>query len=255
MADQLAGGPLQLALQQEHVGSLAWQTGWQGEASELPSLLPLRRCCSCCRSFCAAAAAAAATRTSTHAVPCLPVCAVQDLKDHFGTVGRVVFADVLREDGPGSRSKVGVACLAGSRGDALQLQAKRCARGGTRGCWPTLPWAASLAFRVQCLNKLMLRATQGCGIVEFESPDGAAAAILQLHDTELGGRKIWVRSEACLVQPLSQPTSQSVSLVSYTRPRGGGCARLLLLPGGLPAGCGCQALCLHDKLMAVMHML
>ncbi|PRW60040.1 RNA binding isoform C [Chlorella sorokiniana] len=64
----------------------------------------------------------------------------QDLKDHFGTVGRVVFADVLREDGPGSRSK-------------------------------------------------------GCGIVEYETPDEAAAAILELHDSELGGRKIWVRED------------------------------------------------------------
>ncbi|KAL4458907.1 hypothetical protein ABPG75_013772 [Micractinium tetrahymenae] len=64
----------------------------------------------------------------------------QDLKDHFSTVGRVRFADVLREAGPGSRSK-------------------------------------------------------GCGIIEFESPDEAAAAIQQLNDSELGGRKIWIRED------------------------------------------------------------
>ncbi len=63
---------------------------------------------------------------------------MQDLKDHFGAVGRVRFADVLREAGPGSRSK-------------------------------------------------------GCGIVEFETPEEAAEAIQQLNDTELGGRKIWIR--------------------------------------------------------------
>lgn len=63
---------------------------------------------------------------------------MQDLKDHFSGVGRVRFADVLREAGPGSRSK-------------------------------------------------------GCGIVEFESAEEAAEAIQQLNDSELGGRKIWIR--------------------------------------------------------------
>ena len=62
----------------------------------------------------------------------------QDLKDYFGAVGNVRYADVLREAGPGSRSK-------------------------------------------------------GCGIVEFETPDEAAAAIVQLNDTELDGRKIFIR--------------------------------------------------------------
>lgn len=56
----------------------------------------------------------------------------------FGQVGRVRYADVLREAGPGSRSK-------------------------------------------------------GCGIVEFEAPEEAAAAITDLHDTVLGGRQIFVR--------------------------------------------------------------
>lgn len=64
----------------------------------------------------------------------------QDLKDHFSGVGRVRFADVLREAGPGSRSK-------------------------------------------------------GCGIVEFESAEEAAEAIQQLNDSELGGRKIWIRED------------------------------------------------------------
>ena len=35
--------------------------------------------------------------------------------------------------------------------------------------------------------------SKGCGIVEFETPDEAAAAIQQLHDSELGGRKVFVR--------------------------------------------------------------
>ncbi|PSC76783.1 RNA-binding domain-containing [Micractinium conductrix] len=64
----------------------------------------------------------------------------QDLKDHFSSAGRVVYSDVLREAGPGSRSK-------------------------------------------------------GCGIVEFETADEAAAAIQSLHDTDLNGRKIWIRED------------------------------------------------------------
>jgi RNA recognition motif-containing protein len=43
----------------------------------------------------------------------------QDLKDHFGQVGTVRYADVLREGGPSGRSKV-----SGSRrGPALQFAA------------------------------------------------------------------------------------------------------------------------------------
>ena len=36
---------------------------------------------------------------------------------------------------------------------------------------------------------------RGCGIVEFESPDEAIAAIEQLNDTDLGGRPIQVRED------------------------------------------------------------
>lgn len=35
--------------------------------------------------------------------------------------------------------------------------------------------------------------SKGCGIVEFEAPEEAAAAITDLHDTVLGGRQIFVR--------------------------------------------------------------
>ena len=35
--------------------------------------------------------------------------------------------------------------------------------------------------------------SKGCGIVEFETPDDAAAAILELNDAELDGRKIFIR--------------------------------------------------------------
>lgn len=64
----------------------------------------------------------------------------QELKDHFSVVGPVRFADVLREGGPGSRSK-------------------------------------------------------GCGIVEFETPEAAAAAIEGLNGTELDGRQVFVRED------------------------------------------------------------
>jgi len=37
--------------------------------------------------------------------------------------------------------------------------------------------------------------SKGCGIVEFESPDEAIAAIEQLNDTDLGGRPIQVRED------------------------------------------------------------
>lgn len=36
---------------------------------------------------------------------------------------------------------------------------------------------------------------KGCGIVEFERPEEAAAAIRQLHDTELDGRLVFVRED------------------------------------------------------------
>ncbi|KAL4541460.1 hypothetical protein Ndes2526B_g05987 [Nannochloris sp. 'desiccata'] len=64
----------------------------------------------------------------------------QDLKDFFGQVGTVKYADVLREGGPGSRSK-------------------------------------------------------GCGIVEFETPEEAAAAIQRLNHAELDGRQVFVRED------------------------------------------------------------
>lgn len=64
----------------------------------------------------------------------------QDLKDFFGRVGTVRYADVMREAGPGSRSK-------------------------------------------------------GCGIVEFETPEEAAAAIADLNNTDLDGRLIFVRED------------------------------------------------------------
>lgn len=58
-------------------------------------------------------------------------------------VGTVRYADVMREGGPGSRSK-------------------------------------------------------GCGIVEFETPEEALAAIQHLNHTELDGRQIFVREARCL---------------------------------------------------------
>lgn len=64
----------------------------------------------------------------------------QQLKDFFSTVGTVKYADVLREGGPGSRSK-------------------------------------------------------GCGIVEFELPEEAAAAIQQLNHAELDGRQVFIRED------------------------------------------------------------
>ena len=39
------------------------------------------------------------------------------------------------------------------------------------------------------------RRSKGCGIVEFETPDEAARAILELHDSILEGRKILVRED------------------------------------------------------------
>jgi RNA recognition motif-containing protein len=64
----------------------------------------------------------------------------QDLKDYFAKAGTVRYADVMREAGPGSRSK-------------------------------------------------------GCGIVEYETPEEAVAAIQQLNHTELDGRQIFVRED------------------------------------------------------------
>eukprot|EP00887_Chlorella_sp_A99_P006612 scaffold3.g6612.t1 len=64
----------------------------------------------------------------------------QTLKDRFSEVGNVRYADVLREAGPGSRSK-------------------------------------------------------GCGIVEFETPEEALAAIQQLNHTDLDGRQIFDRED------------------------------------------------------------
>jgi len=37
--------------------------------------------------------------------------------------------------------------------------------------------------------------SKGCGIVEFATPDGAAEAILTLNDTEMSGRRIFVRED------------------------------------------------------------
>jgi RNA recognition motif-containing protein len=37
--------------------------------------------------------------------------------------------------------------------------------------------------------------SKGCGIVEFERPEDAAAAILKLHDSLLGGRPLCVRED------------------------------------------------------------
>lgn len=64
----------------------------------------------------------------------------QDLKDHFSQIGPVKYADVLREAGPGSRSK-------------------------------------------------------GCGVVEYSTPEEAAASIQKLNHSELSGRTIFVRED------------------------------------------------------------
>jgi len=37
--------------------------------------------------------------------------------------------------------------------------------------------------------------SKGCGIVEFEQPEEAARAIRELNDTDLGGRRIYVRED------------------------------------------------------------
>lgn len=37
--------------------------------------------------------------------------------------------------------------------------------------------------------------SKGCGVVEYEAPEEAAAAILNLHDRELGGRLLCVRED------------------------------------------------------------
>ena len=62
---------------------------------------------------------------------------LQDLKDHFGQVGSVRHADVLREGGPGSRSKgCGIVEVGGGQGRAhgMQLIAARLASSWPSAC-------------------------------------------------------------------------------------------------------------------------
>ncbi len=79
----------------------------------------------------------------------------QDLKDHFGKVGRVVFADVLREGGPGSRSKVGGTCSAGC--DSWYV---RCAREGPAAAarWVVMPILLRIAGVAWLLEEAGLEA-------------------------------------------------------------------------------------------------
>jgi RNA recognition motif-containing protein len=87
----------------------------------------------------------------------------QDLKDFFTRVGSVKYADVLREGGPGSRSK-------------------------------------------------------GCGVVEFSTPEEAAAAIQELNHAELDGRQIFVREDREDFELKGEPTGGGVP---QKRPRSG----------------------------------
>eukprot|EP00629_Pelagomonadales_sp_RCC1024_P017454 CAMPEP_0119261084 /NCGR_PEP_ID=MMETSP1329-20130426/1247_1 /TAXON_ID=114041 /ORGANISM="Genus nov. species nov., Strain RCC1024" /LENGTH=341 /DNA_ID=CAMNT_0007260581 /DNA_START=36 /DNA_END=1061 /DNA_ORIENTATION=- len=173
----------------------------------------------------------------------------QDLKDHFGACGTVVYADVMKE--PSGRSKgcgivefedpaeaaAAIETLNDSELDGRPLQVRedredRDLKGaGARKPAKAAPqkkraksneggvvrvgrrcYVGNLAYRTswqdlkdhfcQCGNvvhaKIMEERpgrSKGCGIVEFESPDEAIAAIEQLNDTDLGGRPIQVRED------------------------------------------------------------
>jgi len=104
----------------------------------------------------------------------------QDLKDYFSQVGTVRYADVMREAGPGSRSK-------------------------------------------------------GCGIVEFETAEEAAAAIQTLNHTDLGSRQIFVREDREDYELKSEGGGGGREHPS--RPSGGGIKRPAFRQSG-PAGGG-----------------
>lgn len=89
----------------------------------------------------------------------------QDLKDHFSQIGPVKYADVLREAGPGSRSK-------------------------------------------------------GCGVVEYSTPEEAAASIQQLNHSELNGRTIFVREDREDYELKGEQHDPPYERPSQKRPRG-----------------------------------
>ncbi len=61
---------------------------------------------------------------------------------------------------------------------------------------PTGTMQAALPHMRSALSTLRCAAAaQGCGIVEFESPEEAAGAIQTLNHTELDGRQIFVRED------------------------------------------------------------
>lgn len=91
----------------------------------------------------------------------------QDLKDHFGQAGTVIYADVLKGQDERSKVRIGV-YLRMMR--AKSLKRRFCSDGTPRNHSPKF--------------------SQGCGIVEFSEPEAAANAIQTLTDTE-------VRSGAC----------------------------------------------------------
>ena len=104
-----------------YVGNLAWKTAWQ----DLKVRFILAKVPQLC---------------STSLISILILVIFCSLQDFFSQVGTVKYADVLREGGPGSRSK-------------------------------------------------------GCGIVEFETKEEAAAAIQHLNHAELDGRQVFVRED------------------------------------------------------------
>ena len=149
----------------------------------------------------------------------------QQLKDHFKDCGKVVRADVNRGYGTVEFEKAADAASAISRKSNTELdgrkinvredreaskpsQARKRAKSNEGGVTRVgkRVYVGNLKFTTswQTLKdhfkpvgdvvhaKLIAR---GCGIVEFETPEDARRAILELNDSELEGRPLQVRED------------------------------------------------------------
>lgn len=121
-------------------------------------------------------------------------------------MGRQIFVREDREASRGNYNKGGEGGGGGGGGNNARGEREPCLEGGKS------VYVGNLAYEVawQDLKDHMRQAgevvyaevmtghdgrSKGCGLVEFATPDGAADAIINLNDTDLKGRTIFVRED------------------------------------------------------------
>jgi hypothetical protein len=131
----------------------------------------------------------------------LPAKQYQDFR--IGNDGQLQGVGMLIASDPQSGRLVVLAPIKGSPADQAGIQPGdevrsmlqcRLLAGSQQACLPACPCRNEETAASPSVSP---SASPFCPFapLQFETPEEAAAAIMQLHDSELGGRKIWIRWE------------------------------------------------------------